>query len=262
MFSLVAFVMMFGTLVGLLSDVAFIPAVFMLVHGIIMLGLLLLPRFHLIDKIFSAFGNAAMGLGAGGVALVIFLAAFKIIVRVAAKSQRADGPDLSALTASAIGPLLGSLALFAAFASFYVFLWKRFGFVRVAAAGYLMVWLPFMVLTAAVGGYQNPKSDFSFPQSRFAQPRSPQSSIGPNSNASYAEPEQTSLPPTNPFDTSSQLYQPDMHFYQTPSATDQPRSFQDAMQEHQRAHEEFIRESEKRSREFFERAGLSDPSAR
>ncbi|WP_146518763.1 hypothetical protein [Stieleria varia] len=102
--------------------------------GLVIIGLLFIPRQHLVQKFWDKVGAQAAGAGAGTIVLVCMGVAFKLMSRL----SRNDKLDFSGFTNPAnVGALIGSLVGFAVMFSLALWLWKIFGIARLSAGGYL-----------------------------------------------------------------------------------------------------------------------------
>lgn len=129
-----------------------------MVLGAIVVGLLFVPRFHIMRGLFGAMGNAgdlflqsAATIGSGGVAVIVVLA----IVKALRRSNRSGASlDFSGLTGEGVMAFLlipFSLAAMVA-------LWYLIGLMRTIAGGYLLQ-CSFMLLILLVSTMQNPDAN-------------------------------------------------------------------------------------------------------
>ena len=121
--------------------------------GLVIIGLLFVPRQHIIKKLCDAIGPAVANAGIGMILLVLLTAGLKL----SRKLGRSGIPnvDLSTLqdTPSAAAVIGSIVAVFGGLALFVV-LWRYIGIARVLAAGYLAP-LSIITLVLTVGGVVN-----------------------------------------------------------------------------------------------------------
>ena len=143
-------------LVGIFNFPLLIFAAVQIPIGGLLVGGLFLPRLHLIDR----FGQKIAGIGVGGFLLLICLGGVRAYFRLARRRARAgEDLDMSWMSdPSAIGTLVGSVAVFLMFAGLFVFLWKQFGVIRVLAGCYIAELSIFGVLLF-IGGVINAQRD-------------------------------------------------------------------------------------------------------
>jgi hypothetical protein len=148
------------TAIGVLNLMALVAALFysdiwMLLAiqvpiGALVIGLLFVPRKHLVDRMMTSAMARFASLGVGGVLITILLIATRSILK---RARRNDG-DFSFLTdlsLSGIGSMLISFLVFAACLAGFAFLWRLFGVARVLAAGYLGAFAIFLLSFVTVG---------------------------------------------------------------------------------------------------------------
>jgi hypothetical protein len=119
-----------------------------MVLGLVIIGLLFIPRQHILERLAAAIGSQASSAGAGGILLIVALAVLKGFNRI----QRNDKLDFSGFAdPSNLGIIMGALVLPVCILAVFFVLWRYIGLMRVAAAGYSL-WMSLLILVIVVGG--------------------------------------------------------------------------------------------------------------
>lgn len=119
--------------------------------GLAIAGALFLPRFHLVERVSKAIGAQMAGIGVGGVLLLILAGLAKAGLRISRKASRNENLDFSGFDLSSLGSIAMSLIITCSVIALIIFMWKRFGIVRVIASGYLLE-MSLLSMLLIVGG--------------------------------------------------------------------------------------------------------------
>jgi len=124
--------------------------------GAVIIGLLLVPRQHIVKRVLEKFGAQLASVGAGGVAIVIVVVLVKALPRLA--NRVGNNPNLDF---SNMGAIVGSLmTTFITLAIFLAF-WRMIGIARLLAAAYCFQ-LSIMTLLLWIGSASLPVYDSGY----------------------------------------------------------------------------------------------------
>jgi hypothetical protein len=153
-----------------------------LIIGIVIVGMLFLPRFHTVRRVSESVGPAVANAGAGGVALVMLAVAAKTMRRL--RRSNNENLDFSGfLDPSNLLPFLSAMATIIVVIAVCVFLWHLVGIVRVFASVYLVELSLMSALTffgIATGMHKSSEDKWADHDRRIAKLTFPQRGMQPN----------------------------------------------------------------------------------
>ncbi|MEL6109529.1 MAG: hypothetical protein AAFU85_26265, partial [Planctomycetota bacterium] len=128
--ALILLLNVFPLLLAIKFPPALVVSLFNAPVGLVIVGLLFVPRQHLVKRVIDKFGAQLATVGAGGFATVVVVVLAKALPRLANRVSNNSNLDFSNLNAI-IGALIGNLILLA----IVLVLWRYLGIARTLAAG-------------------------------------------------------------------------------------------------------------------------------
>ncbi|MEO1524493.1 MAG: hypothetical protein AAFX06_03615 [Planctomycetota bacterium] len=135
----------FPFLIAIRFPPALVMSLFNVPIGLVLIGLLFIPRQHIVKRVMDKFGAQLATIGIGGFATVVGVVLLKALPRLANRMSNNSNLDFSNVGAL-IGVLIGHLVVL----SIVVVLWRYVGIARTLAAGYCAQ-LSVMTLMLAIG---------------------------------------------------------------------------------------------------------------